>query len=185
MLGSGAEYGTQSARSTAGVTKLNPENLYAQQKVIAFDSAKEFLSESQVRLTWARVFQPYGPHQDKKRLLPYLIDSLKSGKSIHLVDTSSILDWITTRDLASAIAWIINNVTPMEVDIGTSIGFTNVELLKHLESLLGNSTQWTGQSQQTSTNYQVSLVGKDSPLFKSGWVPQDSLTSGLKWTLNL
>jgi len=184
ILGTCAEYGSQSMPSTAGITKLNPNNLYAEQKVVAFNSVKESLLGSNVRLSWARIFQPYGPNQDKKRLVPYLIDSLKGGDQIHLIDTSSILDWITTRDIASAISWIINNDTPIEVDVGTSLGFTNMELLKHLENLLGNNDQWTRLAPQTYIGYQVSLVGKDSPLFKSGWRPEDSLGSGLDWVLN-
>jgi len=184
ILGSCAEYGPQSTASAAGITKLNPNNLYAEQKVFAFNSVKESLLGSNVRLSWARIFQPYGPNQDKKRLLPYLIDSLKVGNQIHLNDTSSILDWITTRDIASAISWIINNDTPIEVDIGTSLGFTNVELLKHLERLLGNSDQWARLAQQTSAGNQVSVVGKDSPLYKSGWIPKDSLVTGLEYVLN-
>lgn len=184
ILGTCAEYGSQSMASTAGITKLNPNNLYAEQKVVAFNSVKGSLLGSNVRLSWARIFQPYGPNQDKKRLVPYLIDSLKGGDQIHLIDTSSIFDWITTRDIASAISWIINNDTPIEVDIGTSLGFTSIELLKHLESLLGNSDQWTRLAPQVYTGYQVSLVGKDSPLFKSGWHPEDSLGLGLDWVLS-
>ena len=185
VLGSGSEYGTQSTTSTAGVTKLNPENLYAQQKVIAFNSAKALLSKSKVRLSWARIFQPYGPGQDKKRLLPYMINALKNGEPIQLNDTSTVLDWITTRDIASAISWIINNDTPTEIDIGTTFGFTNVELLRHLEGLLGKTAPWTRFAGQGSSNGQVSLVGKNSPLFESGWLPRDGLDSGLQWVLGL
>lgn len=185
VLGSGSEYGTQSTISTAGITELNPENLYAQQKVIAFNSVKELLSTSKVRLTWARIFQPYGPGQDKKRLLPYIINALKNEEQIELNDTSSVLDWITTRDIASAISWVINNDTPAEVDIGTTFGFTNVELLRRLEGFLGETVQWTRFAEQGSAKGQVSLVGKNSPLFESGWLPRDSLDSGLKWVLGL
>lgn len=185
VLGSGSEYGTQSTTSTAGITKLNPENLYAEQKVFAFNSAKALLSKSKVRLSWARIFQPYGPGQDRKRLLPYMIDALKNDEQIQLNDTSTVLDWITTRDIASAISWMINNDTPTEVDIGTNFGFTNVELLRHLEGLLGETVQWTRFAKQSSGIGQISLVGKNSPLFESGWLPRDGLDSGLQWVLGL
>ena len=72
----------------------------------------------------------------------------------------------------------------MEVDIGTTLGFTNLEILRHLEELLGNSTQWVQLAAQTHGVNEVSIVGKDSPLFKSGWVPTDSLNTGLEWVLN-
>ena len=184
ILGTCAEYGHQTKASTAGVTKLSPDNLYAQQKVLAFNSVKRHLGESKIRLTWARIFQPYGLKQDRDRLIPYLIHSLKTMARIRLSDTSSIHDWITTRDIASAITWVINHEVPTEVDIGTTFGFTNVEILRHLEELLGNATQWVQLPTQISGVNKVSIVGKDSPLFKSGWVPTDSLDTGLEWVLN-
>jgi len=184
ILGTCAEYGHQIAASTAGITKLSPDNLYAQQKVLAFRSTKEILKESMIRLTWARIFQPYGVNQDKNRLIPYLIHSLKSGNPIQIGDTSSIHDWITTRDIASAISWLINHQVSMEVDIGTSIGFTNVEILRELEELTGDSNQWQQFVTQSYGANEVSIVGKDSPLLKSGWIPSDSLQTGLEWILS-
>lgn len=183
ILGTCAEYGQQTAASTAGVTKLSPDSLYAQQKVFALNSAKEFLMESNTRLTWARIFQPYGPKQDGSRLIPYLLHSLKSGNSIRLGDTNSLHDWITTRDIASAISWLIDHQVATEVDIGTSIGITNVGILRELEELLGSSNQWKQFSEQSFGAGQVSIVGKNSPLFSSGWKPSDSLRAGLEWIL--
>lgn len=184
ILGTCAEYGHQTEASTAGITKLSPDNLYAQQKVSAFNSVKEILEGSKVRLTWARIFQPYGLKQDKDRLIPYLIHSLKNGNPIQLSDTSSIHDWITTRDIASAISWVVGHQVSMEVDIGTTLGFNNVEILRELEELLGNSTQWQQFSTQKYGVNEVSIVGKNSPLLKSGWVPSDTLHTGLDWILS-
>lgn len=184
VLGSCAEYGSQIVESTAGVTNLNPENFYAKQKVKAFTAVKETLSESDVRFTWARIFQPYGPGQDQKRLLPYLIDTLKSGNQVKLMNTSSILDWVTTRDIASAVSWIIKGDTPMEVDIGTTVGVSNIDLLRQLEALLGSTSQWKTLIQHESSAKEIAVVGKNTPLFAAGWTPSDTLKSGLEWVLD-
>ena len=184
ILGTCAEYGPQSQPSTAGITKLNPTTFYAMQKVEALNSSKQIFHESKVRLTWARIFQPYGQNQDPSRLLPNLIDSIKDGKQVELSDTSSLLDWITTRDIASAISWIINHDAPTEVDIGTGIGYTNVELLQHLEFFLGNSKQWVRFAARPHAGNVVTVVGKGSPLFISGWLPEDNLNTGLNWILS-
>ena len=184
VLGTCAEYGHQNDASTAGITKLSPNNLYSEQKVAAFHAAKELLKESKVRLTWARIFQPYGPMQDENRLIPYLIRSIKSGDPIRLSDTSSIRDWITTRDISSAITWTMNQELPTEIDIGTTFGFTNLEIVHHLEELLERTARWEQTAQHASQVQEISIVGKDSPLIKSGWAPTDSLNNGLKWVLN-
>ena len=184
VLGTCAEYGPQSQPSTAGITKLNPTTFYAKQKVEALNSSKQLFQESKVRFTWARIFQPYGQKQDPSRLLPYLIDSIKFGKQVEFLDTSSLLDWITTRDIAAAISWIISHDSPAEVDIGTGIGYTNVELLQHLESFLGNSKQWVRFAAQPRVGNVVTVVGKSSPLFVAGWLPEDDLNTGLNWVLS-
>ena len=184
ILGTCAEYGHQYGPSTAGVTKLSPSILYAQQKVEAFNAARKFLEKSKVRMTWARIFYPYGPNQDQKRLIPHLIQSLKNGDPILLTDTSSIHDWITTRDIASAISWVIENEVPLEIDVGTSFGFTNLELLTTLAELLEKTDQLDHRNSHSFGLNEVFIAGRDSPLFKSGWLPSDSLSDGLKLVLD-
>jgi len=183
VLGSCAEYGPQGQASTAGITKLNPTTFYAKQKVAALNSTREALLESEVRLSWARIFQPYGRNQDSSRLLPYLVNTLRNSQKVTLKDTSTLLDWITTRDVAAAISWIISHNTPAEIDIGTSVGHTNVELLKNLEVLLGSTKQWASIAAQPQVGAGMTVVGKDSPLFVSGWFPADTLEIGLNWVL--
>lgn len=184
VLGTCSEYGHQLGPCTAGVTRLSPNSFYAKQKVIAFESIREILSNSEMRLTWARIFYPYGPDQDQKRLIPYLIHSLKNREPVRLLDTSSIHDWITTRDIASAISWIIQKEVPLEIDVGTSIGFTNLEILRTLETLLESKNQAPDCDEHEFGLNEMFVVGQDSPLFVSGWLPNDSLVSGLEWVLN-
>ena len=184
VLGTCSEYGIQSGPSTAVITKLSPKDLYSQEKVKAFNSSQKFLQGSKVRMTWARIFQPYGPQQDANRLIPYLVRSLRNGEKIQLSDTTSIHDWITTSDIASAISWLIENKVPTEVDVGTTIGYSNVEVLRHLEDLLSNTTQWAQYSFNFSGNNNVSLVGKESPIFKLGWRPKYNLNAGLEHILS-
>lgn len=185
ILGTCSEYGFQSEPSVAGITNLAPTTLYAQQKVAALNSVKELIQTSDMRFTWARIFYPYGPNQDQKRLIPHLIRSLKNREPVVLDDTSSIHDWITTRDIASAISWAINNELPTELDVGTSFSFTNLELLVILEELLQTTNQLSARELHNIGHNEVFVAGKTSPLFTSGWSPTDSLITGLEWVLSL
>lgn len=185
ILGTCAEYGHQSGPSTAGITKLSPNILYSEQKVAAFKEVKQLLQGSEIRLTWARIFYPYGPNQDQKRLIPHLIHSLKNRDPVLLADTSSVHDWITTRDIASAISWVIDNELSTEIDIGTSFGFTNLELLMILEGLLQIPNQLHEHAVHNFGLNEVFVAGKNSPLFKSGWLPEDTIGTGLEWVLSL
>lgn len=184
VLGSCAEYGPQIGPSTAGITKLSPNDTYGEQKVAAFNFMRDLLCESSVRLSWVRIFQPFGPRQDRRRLIPQLINALENRRKILLNDTSSVRDWITTRDIASIISWVIQNNTPTEIDAGTAVGYTNLQVLQHLETFFDDSNQWKLFEEHYPRNSNIAVVGKDSPIFLSGWRPSDTLDSGLKWVLD-
>jgi nucleoside-diphosphate-sugar epimerase len=177
ILGTCAEYGKQSEASLAGFTSTSPTTLYAQQKVEAFESVKEILQNSPTRFTWARVFYPYGPNQDQRRLIPRLVDSIKNAEPLVLSDISSVYDWITTRDIASAISWIFTHNLPTEIDLGTSFGYTNLEILGFLESLLQAKSTLSGEKTHNFGLNEVFVVDKNSALITSGWSPMDSIES--------
>lgn len=184
VLGTCAEYGIQNEPSIAGITKLAPDTLYAKQKVDAFNSASGIIQSSEIRFTWARVFNAYGLNQDQKRLIPKLIRSLKEGESVALDDITSIHDWISTRDIASAISWAIKNKLPSEIDIGTSFGFTNLEILLTLEEILQTNIKIPSWDMINLGKNEILVAGKSSPIFTSGWSPKDTLITGLEWVLS-
>ena len=183
-FGSCAEYGKRSSPCIAGETLLNPENLYAEQKVETFQQTRQLLSLTKTRFSWLRVFQPYGLRQDPERLVPYLINGLKNHLNIEIKDNKSCLDWVTTRDIASAVSWVLNNSLPSELDIATSIGHTNLDVLSYLQVLLGKAKQTPLVDQSSVESPQVLVAGKESPIFTSGWRPEDTLESGLEWIVS-
>jgi len=183
VLGSCAEYGAQKDPCTAGITQLSPKTFYAEQKVLSFSSVRTILEKSNVKFNWARIFYPYGPYQNCDRLIPFLINSLKDSKPIHLVDKNSIYDWVTTRDIASAISWMISHDLPVEVDVGTSQGFTNLEVLAVLEGILQTKSSLIGGVLHEIKSQENYVAGAESVLFTSGWTPQDSLVTGLEWVV--
>lgn len=183
-FGSCAEYGRQVSPCVAGITPVKPASLYAQQKVLAFEGSLKVLIKTQVKLSWVRIFQPYGVGQDPDRLIPYLVRNLKNGDPVEIRDLYSKLDWVTTRDIASAVSWILNKKLPIELDIGTGIGYTNLEILKHLKRLLNINEKHRFVGTKSSERTQNMIVGKNSPLLASGWKPKDSLAEGLEWVLS-
>ena len=168
ILGTCAEYGLQSVPCLAGNTKLNPNTIYAEQKVDAFLRVKDIYKSTLPNFIWARIFYPYGPKQDHRRLIPKLINSLNENEAIELADVSSNYDWITTRDIASAISWSVNHEVPFEIDVGTGIGYTNLEVLEKLENLLQKRNMLPKNFQHKVGLNEKFIVSSDSPLFKSG-----------------
>jgi nucleoside-diphosphate-sugar epimerase len=184
VLGSCSEYGTQNLPALAGSSLIAPESEYARQKVEAFGDIKRILADTGIRFTWARVYFPYGIGQHPDRLIPYLTRSLLSGDPIQLKNPTSVSDWITSRDIGSAISWLINNVLPVEVDIGTGRGISNLDLLSKLAKILEVKVIPMDGPADYFQQFDYKVVDKNSPIFKSGWSPQDDLESGLQWVIN-
>jgi len=182
-FGTCAEYGPQSEPIEAGTTQLAPTTLYGEQKVAAYRGVELSLRGTEIRSTWARIFYPYGPGQDPHRLIPMLINAIRDSKEIKLNDTSSQYDWISARDVASAISWVIRTDLPAQIDVGTSVGYTNLQILETLyKMLLPQGGMASNLKHDFGLNEKL-IVSKNSPLLKSGWVAQDSLESGLQLVL--
>jgi nucleoside-diphosphate-sugar epimerase len=185
VLGSAAEYGQQATPIVAGATSLSPESFYAEQKIRAFKSIYEIFKDNDKQLTWGRVFQPYGSGQDEQRLIPHLIKSMKTKSPIRLENPNSCLDWISSRDVASAILWATCNKLPVELDICTGIGTSNLDVLKTVQIALGLPDI---DPSQLDLNYDEPpknvVAASNSPIFISGWRPSDLFSDGVRWAVN-
>ena len=183
VLGSCAEYGFQIEPSVAGISKLSPINLYAEQKVKTLESVKEILGDSDIGITWARIFYPYGPEQDSNRLIPQMIQSLKEDKTFKILDSVGLRDWISTRDISSVISWSLNHNLPIEIDVGTSLGYSNKDIYIKLASIMDKSLDLLEIDESNNPSFSMSVVGSNTALLESGWKPTHSIDTGLNWML--
>lgn len=187
VLGSSAEYGVPTEPCNARSTPVVPVDLYGISKLRTLESLGEIAGEYSRRLSWARIFQPYGRNQDLARLIPQAVGELRVGKSVKVGNPNTILDWISSRDVASALTYALKNPLDTVFDIGTSKGNSVIQVLQSLAILLDADLQLIeGVTNPLSASKQFTMVvSKTSPLLEAGWRPQDDLNSGLQWTLSL
>jgi nucleoside-diphosphate-sugar epimerase len=185
-LGSSAEYGKTTEPCNASRTIANPEDLYGKMKLETFHKIKVLSDQFSKRFTWARIFQPYGPGQDDKRFIPAAINSFKANKEFKCNSPNTILDWITTRDIANGVYWSLENELSNLIDLGTGKGFSLRQVLEELTSIIDLDSKLMNFNEKNDLVHATPLiVSKDSPLLKNGWVASDNLQSGLRWTLGL
>ena len=184
-LGTSAEYGIQIDLCNAAKTTPAPVDLYGQKKLETLLELQGLTAAAGARLTWARVFQPYGLGQDSERLIPWAVERLVAGYDIELQNPLMKLDWISSRDIGRAISWSITHNTPEVIDIGTAIGTEVHQVLAEVANVLDVKAQikYPNSSSERQNPSQNLIVSGDSPLFQSGWLPADSLQAGLKWAL--
>lgn len=184
-LGSCAEYGTTSAPCIAGNTATEPNDLYGKSKLETFMRIQAITDGTDTRFTWARIFQPYGRDQDAERLIPWALNMLSAGEEILVANPNTELDWISTRDIASAISWTLSSDLPVVIDIGTSIATSVLNLLTSLAKILNANTALVKvePSSKLVQSKKSLVVSSSSPLLANGWRPDDLLSSGLRWAI--
>jgi nucleoside-diphosphate-sugar epimerase len=185
-LGSSAEYGNPTKPCNALNTPAAPRDAYGMFKLQTLEKLRETAEKFSGRFSWARIFQPYGPNQDPMRLLPLAAKELRAKKSFEVANPNVILDWVSSRDVASAITYSIKNPMNQIFDIGTSQPISVMQALRSLVKILDvNPELLKFEGASPNEDGQLLLVvSKESPLFTSKWSPQDDLISGLKWTFS-
>ena len=185
-LGSSAEYGLPAEPCNALTTSAVPVDIYGKDKLQTLVKLREVAEKFSSRLSWARIFQPYGPNQDSARLLPFARKELLAGNKVKVVHPNMILDWISSRDVASALAYAIRSPIDQIFDVGTSRPISVIQALQTLATLLNVDSELLEiESTQNGVDEEFSMVvSRESPLFNAHWSPQDDLVSGLKWTLS-
>ena len=185
-LGSSAEYGLPAEPCNALTTSAVPVDIYGKDKLQTLVKLREVAEKFSSRLSWARIFQPYGPNQDSARLLPFARKELLAGNKVKVAHPNVILDWISSRDVASALAYAIRSPIDQIFDVGTSRPISVIQALQTLATLLNVDSELLEiESTQNGVDEEFSMVvSRESPLFNEHWSPQDDLVSGLKWTLS-
>lgn len=186
-LGTSAEYGQPGQLCNASTTPCLPLDLYGAEKLWTSEEMKKIAFNYEMRFSWARVFQPYGLNQDPNRLIPSAARHFKTGKKFETQSSKNILDWITSRDVAGAVAYILKHELPEMVDIGTSVGTSVGSVLNKVAELCGvdeNYIEETVEENASQEPFKLVVEG-NSPLLAHGWKPEDDLDSGLSWALSL
>ena len=178
-IGSSAEYGKGGDSCVAGVTTPLPIDLYGKTKLECQTEVNQMANSAGTRFSWLRVFQAYGLSQDKNRLIPSAIITLQKNEEFVLSAPESRHDWISTKDIASAVKFNLENDLPEVIDLGTGIGTSNLKVAETIATLLNvNTNKIMSEIQQEYVSEDL-FVGKDSPLLKAGWLPSDTLISGI------
>lgn len=101
-LGSQAEYGP-CEDVIDEEQETNPVCEYGKAKLEAFEKAKTFCEEHNMRFAWLRLFSSYGPKDNPNWLISFLILSLLDGKEPELTPCEQEWDYVYVKDVARAI----------------------------------------------------------------------------------
>lgn len=117
-IGSCAEYDWAHGFCSEDITPLVPSHPYGVCKVAFFKMAAAFCNANKLEFAWARIFYPFGPHEDKGRLVPHVIRSLLAGEVARCTVGTQIRDFLHVADCGDAIAAVADSHFYGPINIG-------------------------------------------------------------------
>ena len=173
-LGTCIEYADTGHPSNEETTPLQPGIPYSQAK----DALRQRLFTSPpagARIAWGRVFYPYGPGEDSRRIGTAFIDDLRRRGTLLLQTPESRKDLIFIDDLARAIVTVTESPYHGTINLGTGQATTLLEFARRIASALGIDESAIERKDRPG-DCRVAVATRLEAL---GWSPQVGLDEGI------
>ena len=133
QMGSSGEYGR--LKSPHKETSLgNPQSVYSKAKLYATNYLLKLHKKKNFPVTILRLYQAYGPRQDKNRLIPIVINSCLKDEKFPCSDGKQFRDFIHVKDVVNAVVKSLNNKKTLGQII--NIGSAKPKKVKNLINIL-------------------------------------------------
>jgi nucleoside-diphosphate-sugar epimerase len=100
-------------------TPLKPQMLYGSCKLAAYWALKSFFEQEGVSWAWARFFNPFGPYEDRRRLIPKVCLKLLAGEELDFDAARSQRDFLHVDEVGSALAALALSEVQGPVNVGS------------------------------------------------------------------
>jgi len=180
VAGTCREYGDLIGRSP-GTVEVSPVDEFGRAKDALHRMLRLACGESQVDLTWFRIFYVYGPGQRRESLIPSLLHQLGSGQVPRIKNPDDAHDFVYVGDVATAFRLAVESTGGPEVaDLGSG------DLHQVQEVLEATSVGSDLTSQQAEERSRAPVGGiwanLDAAQDGLGWQPTTSLVEGIGLT---
>lgn len=166
-------------------TEPIPSSPYAAAKWASSAYGRMFCRLYAVPVVNLRVFQTYGPGQDIRKLIPYVILALLREQGPELSNGTWQADWIYIDDVISGLvaAAQIGNVPERTIDLGSGSLVSVRDIVDHLVRLTGSRAAPTFGVFPDRPLEQVRVANVAEAQSALGWTPMVSFSEGLRRTV--
>jgi len=165
-------------------TPIKPASLYAAAKTSTRLMCEQIARARGIQLCWVRPFYQYGPFEDGRRLVPYVIDTLLRGEEAGLTRGFQVRDFLHVADVGSAIAAAATSDLTGPVNIGSGQPVTVRLIVSEIASILGASDRVKFGARPDNPTDPPFICADNRKLVQgTGWAPRFDLRSGLEDTI--
>ncbi len=179
FLGTGSclEYGGLKGKVREEDAGAPPNPLY-KAKAELYKKGKEQAERLGIKFIWARPFYAYGPGQKKGSLIPQLIATFTKGEELKLQNPDAANDFVYVRDVADALALLLEKDAPAGAyNIGSG-HITNVrEIVETVAKAMGIPAP---KLPPPNVSYPSFFADTRKIEQATGWKPSTKLEEGIR-----
>ncbi len=172
VAGTCAEYDWSYGYCSEANTPLQPATLYGNAKDVTRRLVTAVCKEYQVACAWGRVFMPYGPGEDRRRLIPSLVDVFAGKRAPFGVNASAYRDFLHVDDVASGFFALLKDEAEGAFNISSAQPLLIADVVKWLAKA-GKADPEIVLSLNSERQAEPNLlVGENTKLMGIGWRPR-------------
>ncbi len=116
---------------------LSKQTLYSRCKLETMERGRELFSARGIPLIWARLFNPFGPGEHRRRLIPRACRALLRGETFLCAGPPSARDFLHVSEVADALLAAVESDFSGTLNIASGEGRTAQEVVRRLALNLG------------------------------------------------
>lgn len=160
----------------------NPHTLYAASKLACLYMGRQIAEAASMEFGWARIFYPYGPGEDERRLVPAAMGALTGQREFLASTGEQVRDFIYVADVASALGTLVERSAGGIYNVCSGQQISVRSLLEAIGEILGNGQLIRFGALEPRGFEPPFLCGDNRRLRELGWAPAYSLHEGLQQT---
>jgi nucleoside-diphosphate-sugar epimerase len=169
--GSCAEYEWSWGVCREDFTPLIPATLYG----VAKDACRRLLGslcrESDMPFAWGRIFLPYGPNEDSRRLVPGLKEVFQGKRAPFPVNQTAYRDFLHTEDVARGFIRLLFSQAEGAYNVCSGQPVQIAEVVRLIAAQCGADPGIVLDLEKTGSTEPEILVGDSGKLRSLGWSP--------------
>jgi nucleoside-diphosphate-sugar epimerase len=182
-VGTCVEYDLAQGYFSEGTSRLHPRSLYAASKLSLHYLLEQVGDLTAMQTVWARLFYLYGPMEDGRRLVPFVINRFLAGESVETTPGEQVRDYLYVEDVASAIVAVAHSPLRGAVNVGSGIPLTVRDLVTRIAQLVGREDLLRIGALPPNPGDPPFICANPTRLYSADWQPRYDLNSGLQHTI--
>lgn len=161
--------------------ELKPNNPYAHSKFLAENLCKFYSEFYNTKVTIVRPFNVYGKGQNKKFLIPSIINQVLYKKDIKVKDLRPKRDYIYLKDFVNGLVLTLNNKKHFSIfNFGSGKELTVLEIIEIIQKIAGTNKKI--YSEKSTRKNEIPHVVADLQKSKDilNWYPVFNFEDGIR-----